>query len=249
MRIHWVWSVVCALSLCACGEPHGAGAAEEGPGLEADAGSDHWNEGPSEEGPRLEWPGHGNPCEGGPSEDGPCDDDPADDEHGQANPCDGGPSEQGPCDEEPEEEEPNEKPRKDGCARTQGYWKNHGWGTVVGLTLGSTYYTEEEARALLWTSPRGDASLILAHQLIAALLNVASGASPHSAIADAQQWMRNNGSRLAYGTTQPNATRARAIELAEQLAAYNEGRAGVLHCDRTGGGSPPSAPPSEEPPY
>jgi hypothetical protein len=62
------------------------------------------------------------------------------------------------------------------CALGQGYWKNHpsAW-PVVGLTLGGRAYTEAQLLTILNDPPQGDASLILAHQLIAALLSVANG--------------------------------------------------------------------------
>lgn len=57
---------------------------------------------------------------------------------------------------------------------TQGFWKNHAsaW-KVTSLTLGSTNYTQAQLLAILETPPSGDASLILAQQLIAAKLNIA----------------------------------------------------------------------------
>src|SRR3989441_3563596 len=57
---------------------------------------------------------------------------------------------------------------------SQGFWKNHAsaW-KVTSLTLGSTNYTQAQLLAILETPPAGDASLILAHQLIAAKLNIA----------------------------------------------------------------------------
>src|SRR5690606_25742266 len=128
------------------------------------------------------------------------------------------------------------------CTRTQGYWKNHGWGPVTGLWIGAAYYEQNHARTILRTSPRGDASLILAHQLIAALLNVAHGATPHWAIDAAQTWMARNGTWLAYGTTVSDEARARAIALNELLTAYNEGREGSPHCDS--GGTPYEPPPT-----
>jgi hypothetical protein len=64
------------------------------------------------------------------------------------------------------------------CPLTQGFWKNHpnAWDGVTSLTIGGQTYTEMELLTILKTPPSGgDASLILAHQLIAAELNVATG--------------------------------------------------------------------------
>lgn len=76
-------------------------------------------------------------------------------------------------------------PPQQPCPRSQGYWKNHGeaW-PVDELVLGAETYDRTALLDLLRTPVRGDASLILAKQLIAAKLNVAAG-SDYSAIADA----------------------------------------------------------------
>jgi hypothetical protein len=63
---------------------------------------------------------------------------------------------------------------------TQGYWKNHqgAWKDGSGLFLGTNFYTNDQLENLFNTPVRGDASVDLAHQLIAALLNIANGTSP-----------------------------------------------------------------------
>jgi hypothetical protein len=60
---------------------------------------------------------------------------------------------------------------------TQGYWKNHQsvWKNGSGLTLGTNFYTNAQLENILQTPVRGDASVALAHQLIAAQLNIANG--------------------------------------------------------------------------
>ena len=128
-----------------------------------------------------------------------------------------------------------EEPEGDGdCTLTQGYWKNHeeSW-PVTSLTIGGQVYTDVELLTLLWTPPKGDTSLILAHQLIAALLNVAAGAtaspSVQAALADAEAWMLANADsdgRLPYGSTDHTAT-----AISDALAAFNEGLSGTEHCD------------------
>ncbi len=62
---------------------------------------------------------------------------------------------------------------------SKGFWKNHprAWKTTS-LTLGTTSYTEVQALKILGRPVRGDASLILADQLIAALLDIANGTDP-----------------------------------------------------------------------
>jgi hypothetical protein len=135
-----------------------------------------------------------------------------------------------------------------GCTYTQGYWKTHpsAW-PVASLTIGGTSYTEQQLLAIFNTAPGGDASLILAHQLVAALLNVDSGAVPSSSVAqainDAQAWMTaNKGASgiLPYGVSAGSAAGAQATALTQTLDDFNSGLAGTPHCgdsSGSGGGS------------
>ncbi len=70
------------------------------------------------------------------------------------------------------------------CTFTQGFWKNHEelW-PVVGLTLGTVAYTAAELDAIFEEPAAGNGLLILAHQLIAAKLNIENGADPTAASA------------------------------------------------------------------
>jgi len=63
---------------------------------------------------------------------------------------------------------------------TQGFWKTHTsvWNDEGGMMLGTNYYTNAQLLTILKTPVRGDASISLAHQLIAANLNVDSGTDP-----------------------------------------------------------------------
>lgn len=65
------------------------------------------------------------------------------------------------------------------CPLSPGYWKNHpnAW-PVTSLTLGSATYTQAQLLTILNSPSRGDASVIVASQLIAALLNIAHGSDP-----------------------------------------------------------------------
>ncbi len=65
------------------------------------------------------------------------------------------------------------------CPFSQGFWKTHPelW-PVTSLTLGSVTYDQAQLLSILNSAVTGDASLILAKQLIAALLNLANGSSP-----------------------------------------------------------------------
>jgi hypothetical protein len=69
-----------------------------------------------------------------------------------------------------------------GCPATQGFWKNHAFPTNLfnaqgQVVIGGVTYTADQLHAILKTAPKGgDAALILMHQLIAALANIAGGA-------------------------------------------------------------------------
>lgn len=126
-----------------------------------------------------------------------------------------------------------------GCTLTQGYWKNHpaAWPTMS-VTMGGVTYSQQELLALYGMSPSGDASLILAHQLITALLNGAAGAgmpgSVVTALANAQNWMAANkdaDGRLPYGTSSSSAAGGQATQLSETLDQFNNGRLGPAHCN------------------
>lgn len=70
------------------------------------------------------------------------------------------------------------------CTYTQGYWKNHpnAW-PVTSLTLGTVNYTKQELLDILDQEVNGNGLISLAHQLIAAKLNIAQGADPSAASA------------------------------------------------------------------
>lgn len=124
-----------------------------------------------------------------------------------------------------------------GCTLTQGYWKTHGTGQcaiaegsgawpVESLTLGNREYTADELCSILHTPVGGNGLIALAHQLIAAKLNVANGANSIDAIAQADALIGS----LVVGTDYlaPNTT----SDLTNILATYNEGGAeGENHCD------------------
>jgi hypothetical protein len=65
------------------------------------------------------------------------------------------------------------------CPLSQGFWKNNpsAW-PVTSLKLGNQTYTLAQMLAIYATPVAGDATLILAHQLIAAKENIANGSNP-----------------------------------------------------------------------
>jgi len=117
-----------------------------------------------------------------------------------------------------------------GCTLTQGYWRNHVW-PVDSLVLGDRSYSATELRALFALSVRRDASVSLAHQLIAAELNRASGATPAADLAAAHDWLRAHGDALPFGVPASSAAGQEAVAIADALASYNEGSTGPGHCD------------------
>lgn len=65
------------------------------------------------------------------------------------------------------------------CTFTLGYWKNHtGAWPVLNLTLGTVTYNQAQLLSILNQPSGGNGLIILAHQLIAAKLNLANGANP-----------------------------------------------------------------------
>jgi len=118
------------------------------------------------------------------------------------------------------------------CTYTQGYWKNHpeAW-PIEEITIGDVTYTQADAIAILKTAPRGgDATRILARQLIPAKLNVLQGADPsavETTITDADTWL------IAYplGSDPSNPNRKEGIALSGVLDDYNNGITGPGHCD------------------
>ena len=123
------------------------------------------------------------------------------------------------------------------CTYSQGYWKQHPevW-PVDGLIIGEVNYLKEDALLVLDTPPQGDATFILAHQLIAAKLNILNGAEPgfiEQTILDADGWLAAN----PLGTNPENPEREVGIALAEVLEMYNTGEIGPGMCSEGGGGN------------
>ena len=121
-----------------------------------------------------------------------------------------------------------------GCTYTQGYWKNHhdaGDWPVTTLQLGTASYSQSQLLDILRQSVGGNGLISLAHQLIAAKLNQAKGATPapSSAIAQADALI---GGRVVppvgSGTLATSATSA----LVSTLDDYNNGdqAGGPPHC-------------------
>ena len=72
------------------------------------------------------------------------------------------------------------------CVHSQGYWKTHpaSW-PVSNIRLGNVIYTKTQALAIWNTPAAGNGLISLAHQLMAAKLNMISGAQAPAAILNA----------------------------------------------------------------
>src|SRR6266540_5984086 len=134
-----------------------------------------------------------------------------------------------------------------GCTFTQGYWKNHTplvcdndptsplciqW-PVSSLTLGTnpTPYSVVDLVDILIEPASGNGLIALAHQLIAAKLNIAAGADDSavaSAIASADAMIGGLVIPPVGGDSLPT---SQTSSLTATLTSYNEGATGPGHCD------------------
>ncbi len=142
-----------------------------------------------------------------------------------------------------------EVPCPAGCTLTQGYWKTHNdsfWGgaptdetwLLIGPAAENTtfYLSGQTYFQVMWTAPKGNAYYNLAHQYIAAQLNVLDGADDSAiqdAFADATDLF--NQYTPAYVASLKGKSgkelRSQFITLAGILGSYNEGLIGPGHCD------------------
>jgi hypothetical protein len=126
-----------------------------------------------------------------------------------------------------------------GCTYTQGYWKTHGpiptgnnsneW-PVTGLTLGTVNYTDLQLQSIFNTPAAGNGLISLAHQLIAAKLNVANGADDSAvagAIAAADALI---GGLVVPPVGTGSLANGATSALTGTLTSFNEGAIGPGHC-------------------
>jgi hypothetical protein len=114
------------------------------------------------------------------------------------------------------------------CPLSQGYWKNHSdlW-PVNQLTLGGRTYTRDELLHILNTpAKKGNSSLILAYQLIAAQLNIANGSDSAPALGyinDANSALSGFAGKLPYNVKANSSVGQSMIYDAKMLDGYNNG--------------------------
>jgi len=136
-------------------------------------------------------------------------------------------------------------PPTSSCTYTQGFWKTHGYAPTGnnanewdsntqknGMTLGTVKYTAEQLQNIFNTPVGGNGLIALAHQLIAAKLNVANGADATAIAASIKAADALIGSLVippvsGGGYLAPKATGS----LTNKLADYNEGITGPGHCE------------------
>jgi hypothetical protein len=111
------------------------------------------------------------------------------------------------------------------CGLTWGYWKNHVslW-PVTSLVLGSQTYSQTELITLLGLPVAGDASINLAHQLIAAKFNVLNGtnqATDGGAIAAADSILSTFSGKLPYNVGASSTVGAQMTTTAGNLDTFN----------------------------
>jgi hypothetical protein len=121
-------------------------------------------------------------------------------------------------------------PTNNVCPHTQGYWKNHpaAW-AVTNLVIGGFNYNQAALLKTLKTAPKkGNAAIILAHQLISTLLSYASGSDSgipqvNQAIADAQTLL--TGLALPKANVKSSTPTGQAmVAAAKILDDYNNGK-------------------------
>lgn len=124
-------------------------------------------------------------------------------------------------------------PQSVACPRTQGYWKTHAnaW-PMATLTIGGISLSKSECIDVLKTAPAGNAVLILEHQLIAAMLNVAGGSNPAAQILInlANSVLTNHvyGGVLTNSVAPSSTLGQQMVNLSDQLDSYNNNGTGCV---------------------
>lgn len=133
----------------------------------------------------------------------------------------------------------------DGCTLTQGYWKTHSnckahgperddtWDMILPSAEDSAFFLSEQTYCEVFDtkSGKGGKYYILAHQYIAAELNLFAGADPTAiaiAFAEATEFLNTYTPADVKGDSE---LEAEAVRLGGILADFNEGAIGPGHCD------------------
>jgi hypothetical protein len=118
-----------------------------------------------------------------------------------------------------------------GCTLTQGFWKNHpsAW-PVSSLQLGTVTYTQAQLIAILKQPVKGNGLVSLAHQLIAAKLNVASGTSTPAILNTIASADAMIGGLVVPPVGSGSLSTSSVGSLVTALDQFNQGLAGPTHC-------------------
>jgi len=130
-----------------------------------------------------------------------------------------------------------------GCTYTQGYWKTHGyaptgnntnqWG-MTSMQLGTVTYTDAEMQAIFNTPVQGNGLVAMAHQLMAAKLNIAHGAASTAIAATIVAADNMIGTLVIAPVGTGSLPSSTTSGLTDALRNYNEGATGPGHCPETG---------------
>jgi len=136
-----------------------------------------------------------------------------------------------------------------GCTLTQGYWKTHNdsfkggaptddnWEALPGGDAEETvfYLSGHTWFEVFWTAPKGNAYYNLAHQFMAAVLNVQNGASTtpavDSALTSADNFFETYTPTTFNNLGKKSQVRKDVLNWAGTLGSFNEGLIGPGHCD------------------
>ena len=136
-------------------------------------------------------------------------------------------------------------PPPQGCTYTQGYWKTHSlagpapydptWALLPGGLGSSTLFfgTGRTYLQIFNTPPAGNAYYQLAHQYMAAELNILGGADPTAAaaaMASAKTLFQTYTPAQVAALPKSSSVRAQFLSLAGTLDKYNTGLIGPGHC-------------------
>jgi hypothetical protein len=132
-----------------------------------------------------------------------------------------------------------------GCTLTQGYWKTHSrygpvpakkqddaWNLVMPSGPDSPFFLLAPTTwyQVFWTAPQGNVYYNLAHQYMAARLNILNQASSTAAVNEAITWAEQFFNQYLPTSTLSNALRNQARNYATTLDNYNNGLIGPGHC-------------------
>jgi hypothetical protein len=127
----------------------------------------------------------------------------------------------------------------EGCTLTQGYWKTHGpiptglnvneW-PVTELTLGTVLYTDLQLQSIFDAPASGNGLIALAHQLMAAKLNIANGSDATAIAASIAAADALIGGLVVPPVGAGSLPNSATSALIAALASYNEGATGPGHC-------------------